>query len=148
LVRGVNAPLPPERRKLRKFDYEMVHCEVYLNKYVVSIAPFSTSAPCPMIALKILHKYRKLLFFACFRFLIFHPFFQLAPICPHVRTPVTLRVWLQLVNSTHPSQITRLYEMPEIFDDSATQNAVREQLTSGRTLQQEIDVRVSVSAVD
>ena len=61
---------------------------------------------------------------------------------------MTLRVWLQLVNSTHPSQITRLYEMPEIFDDSATQNAVREQLTSGRTLQQEIDVRVSVSAVD
>ena len=28
----------------RKFDYEMVHSEVYLNKYVVSIAPFSTSA--------------------------------------------------------------------------------------------------------
>jgi len=38
--------------------------------------------------------------------------------------------------------------MPEIFDDSATQNAVREQLTSGRTLQQEIDVRVGVGAVD
>ena len=31
LVRGVNAPLPPE---------------VYLNKYVVSVAPFSTPA-CP-----------------------------------------------------------------------------------------------------
>ena len=25
------------RRKFRKFDYEMVHSEVYLNKYVVSI---------------------------------------------------------------------------------------------------------------
>ena len=31
---------------LTKFDYEMVHSEVYLNKYVVSIAPFSTPA-CP-----------------------------------------------------------------------------------------------------
>jgi len=30
----------------RKFDYKMVHSEVYLNKYVASIAPFSTSA-CP-----------------------------------------------------------------------------------------------------
>ena len=29
-----------------KFDYEMVHCGVYLNIYVVSIAPFSTPA-CP-----------------------------------------------------------------------------------------------------
>jgi len=46
LVRGVNAPLPPEAKKIFKLDYEMVHSEVYLNKYVVSIAPFSTSA-CP-----------------------------------------------------------------------------------------------------
>jgi len=37
-------PCRPIRRKFRKFDYEMVHSEVYLNKYVVSIAPFSTSA--------------------------------------------------------------------------------------------------------
>ena len=34
------------RRNVWKFDYEMVHSEVYLNKYVVSIAPFSTPA-CP-----------------------------------------------------------------------------------------------------
>jgi len=34
------------RRKFRKFDYEMVHSEVYLSKCVVSIAPFSTPA-CP-----------------------------------------------------------------------------------------------------
>ena len=47
-----------------KFDYEMVHSEVYLNKYVVSIAPF----PHP--------PFRKLLFFTCFRFLIFIHFFQ------------------------------------------------------------------------
>jgi len=38
LVRGVNAPLPPEAKKISKFDYEMVHSEVYLNKYVVSIS--------------------------------------------------------------------------------------------------------------
>jgi len=43
---GVNAPLCLKRRKFRKFDNEMVHSEVYLNKYVVSIAPFSTPA-CP-----------------------------------------------------------------------------------------------------
>ena len=46
LVRGVNAHLPPEAKKFRKFDYEMVHSEVYLSKCVVSIAPFSTTA-CP-----------------------------------------------------------------------------------------------------
>jgi len=56
--------MPPCRLRRRKFDYEMVHSEVYLNKYVVSIAPFSTPP------------FRKLLFSACFRFLIFHPFFQ------------------------------------------------------------------------
>ena len=46
LVRGINAPLPPEAKKMLKIDYEMVHTEVYLNKYVVSIAQFSTPA-CP-----------------------------------------------------------------------------------------------------
>ena len=46
LVRGVNAPLPPEGKFFFKFYYEMVHSDVYLNKYVVSIAPFSTPA-CP-----------------------------------------------------------------------------------------------------
>ena len=41
--------MPPcrlKRRKFRKFDYEMAHSEIHLNKYVVSIAPFSTPA-CP-----------------------------------------------------------------------------------------------------
>ena len=45
-VRGSVPTCRLKRRKFRKFDYEMVHSEVYLNKYVVSIAPFSTSA-CP-----------------------------------------------------------------------------------------------------
>jgi len=38
-------PMPPcrlRRRTFWKFAYEMVHSEVYLNKYVVSIATFST----------------------------------------------------------------------------------------------------------
>ena len=38
--------MPPRHLRLRKFDYEMAHSEVYLNKYVVSIASFSTPA-CP-----------------------------------------------------------------------------------------------------
>ena len=43
----------------------MVHSEVYLNKYVVHLPALA--------AFKI---YRKLLFFTCFAFLIFHPFSQ------------------------------------------------------------------------
>ena len=63
----LGGPMPPlhlRRIKFWKFDYEMVHSEVYLNKYVVSIAPFS---PTP---------FRKLLFLHVFAFLIFHLFFQ------------------------------------------------------------------------
>ena len=41
LVRGVSAPLPREAKKIMKFDYKMVYSEVYLNKYVVSIAVMS-----------------------------------------------------------------------------------------------------------
>ena len=43
---GQCPPCHLRRRKFWKFDYELVHSEVYLNKYVVSIAPFSTPA-CP-----------------------------------------------------------------------------------------------------
>ena len=49
----------------------MVHSEVCLNKYVVSIAPFSTPA-CPDCSQYI----KKTAVFACFRYLIFHYFFQ------------------------------------------------------------------------
>ena len=95
-----------------KFDYEMVHSEVYLNKYVVSIVPFSTSecpdcsqmsnnnnnnnnhqldqpvitritSPPPAI--------QKTALFACIRFLIFHPFSrgggQLTPFAPMCGRP-------------------------------------------------------------
>ena len=44
LVRGSMPPCRLRRRKFRKFDFEIVHSEVYLNKYVVCIAPFSTPA--------------------------------------------------------------------------------------------------------
>ena len=56
----------------------MVHSEVYLNKYVANIAPFS-----PL---------QKTALLACFRFLIFRPFFHggsAYPICPYVWTPMT-----------------------------------------------------------
>jgi len=43
--------------------------------------------------------------------------------------------------STHPSQITRLIEMPECFAD-ITDDIVREHLQPGRTLQDELDVRI------
>ena len=71
LVRGSMPPCRLRRRKVGKFDYEIVHSEVYLNKYVVSIASFSTPA-CPNCSQNI----QKTALFACFRFLIFHPFFQ------------------------------------------------------------------------
>ena len=45
-LRGSMPPCRLSRRKFRKLDYEMVRSEVYLNKYAVSIAPFSTPA-CP-----------------------------------------------------------------------------------------------------
>jgi len=68
LVRKVNAPLSPEAKKILKSDYKMVQSEVYLNKYVVSIAPFSTPAFTP--------NSENCSFLAYFRFLIYHPFFQ------------------------------------------------------------------------
>ena len=64
----------------------MLHSKVYLNTYVVSIAPFSYLAFTPHPSLP----FRKLVVFACFRFLIFHPFSRGSadPICPYVRTPM------------------------------------------------------------
>jgi len=52
----------------------MVRSEVYLNKYLVSIAPFST----PPI--------QKTSLFACFRVLVFHPFFQGGQLTPFAPT--------------------------------------------------------------
>ena len=81
--------MPPcrlRRRKFWKLDYEMVHSEVYLNKYVVSIAPFSTPA-----CFDCSRNIQITALFACFRFLIFHLFFQggqptpFAPMCGRPR---------------------------------------------------------------
>jgi len=59
----------------------MVHSEVYLNKYVVSIAPFS---PPPI---------QKSALFARFRFLIFYQFFQGDQLTPFA--PMCGRPWVR-----------------------------------------------------
>jgi len=60
--------LPPNQQRQ---STEGLMQSVYLNKYVVSIAPFSTPA-CPNCSQNI----QKTALFAWFRFLIFHPFLQ------------------------------------------------------------------------
>ena len=101
----VNAPLPPEAKKILKIWQR--NCAFwsigYLNKYVVSIAPLSTPAFTPPHPL-----FRKLLFFACFRFLIFHPFFPRVtdPICPKRRPWV--RLLLFCLSRTVLAKITNL----------------------------------------
>jgi len=98
--RGVNVPLPPEAKFFsRKFDYEMVHSEVYLNKYVVSIAPFSTLT-CPDCSqnnnMRIImsSEIQKLLFLHCmFSLLKFSSIFpggQLTPFAPMCGRPLLL----------------------------------------------------------
>ena len=87
----------------------MVRSEVYLNKYyVVSIAPLSTTA-CPDYSQNI----HKTAFFACSRFLIFHPFFQgwgsVDPICPYVRTPVIHGINFFHSESSIGSDLTELW---------------------------------------
>jgi len=88
-------PCRLRRRKLGKFGYEVLYSKVCLNKYVVSTAPFSYPAFTP-------RPFRKLVFFACFRFLIFHPFFQrgqLTTFAPYVRTPMRTSVSEKSVES-------------------------------------------------
>ena len=95
LVRGSMPPYRLRLKKFRKFDYEMVHPEVYLNKYVVSIAPFSTPAftPTPI---------QKTALFACFRFLIFIHFSrgQLTPFAPIYGRPWSQLKWSDVNKST------------------------------------------------
>jgi len=85
LVRGSMPPCSLRWRKFWKFAYERVHSGVYLNKYVVSIAPFSTSA-CPDCSQSI----QKTALFSCFRFLFIIHFSggSADPICPYVRAPM------------------------------------------------------------
>jgi len=66
----------------------MVHFEVYLNKYVVSIAPFSTPA-CPDCSQNI--TYTQKLLFCIFSLFNFSSIFfrgSADPICPYVRAPM------------------------------------------------------------
>ena len=62
--------------------WSLVHSEVYRNKYVVSVAPFSTPA-CPDCSQNIT-QHRKQLLFACFRLKFFIHFSRGSadPICP------------------------------------------------------------------
>jgi len=53
---------------------------------------------------------------------------------------------LQLLNSTHPSRIQCLSEIPECFAN-VTHNSIREQLPPNRTLQQEIEVRMPIMCI-
>ena len=74
----------------------MVRSEVNLNKNVVSIAQFSTPASTPSPP-----PFRKLLFFACFRFQFIIHFStggSADPICPYVRTPVDRTAAEQLLS--------------------------------------------------
>ena len=105
LVRGVNSPLAAWGEIFFwKFDYEMVHSEVYVNKYVISIAPLS---PPPIRNSPI----QKTALFACFRFLIFHPFLQGGQLThlPYVRTPINP---IFQARSRNPSRIPGLQVPP------------------------------------
>ena len=91
-LRGSIPPCRLRRRKLWKFDYEMVHSEVhvYLDKYVVSTAPFSTPA-CPDWSQNI-KLTEKTALFACFLLFHFSSIFQgvqLAPFAPMCGRPWT-----------------------------------------------------------
>ena len=86
LVRGAMLPCRLRRRKFWKFDYEMVHSEVYLNNYVVSIALFSTPA-CPDCSQNI----QKTALFCMSSPFNFSSIFLVGsadPICPYVQTPM------------------------------------------------------------
>ena len=66
----------------------MVHSEVYMNKYVVSIAPFSTPA-CPDSSQNI-QKIALFCMFSLFNFSSIFPGVSADPICPYVRTAMSI----------------------------------------------------------
>ena len=99
--------VPPwllRRIKFWKFDYEMVHSEVYPDKYVVSIAPFSTPA-CPDCSL-----------FA-FNFSSIFPGGSADLICPYVRTPMVQNIsrtelnWAPVQNPFIPTEVFTAHEL-------------------------------------
>ena len=67
----LGGPMPPCRLRRRKFDYEMVNSEVYLNKYYNNNNNHhQLDQPVITHITSTLPPFRKLLFFACFRLLI------------------------------------------------------------------------------
>ena len=72
----------------------MVHSEAYLNEYVVSIAPFSTSAFTPPLTL--IQKTVFCMFTLC-NFSCIFPGGSADPICPYVRTPVETSGRIELI---------------------------------------------------
>jgi len=91
LVRGSMPACRLRRRKLWKFDYEVVHSEVYLNNYVVSIAR-SLHLPALMLS-----KYNiniencSFCMFSLFNFLSVFPGGQLTPFAPMCGRPCPRR---------------------------------------------------------
>ena len=120
LVRG---SMPPcrLRRNFWKFDYEVVHSEVYLNKYVVSIAPFSTRPACPgcsqnrPLSITYKLKHRKLLFFVFFNFSSIFPEGSADPICPYVRTPMALWSRLSVLLKTTQQSSSAAHSATDLF---------------------------------
>jgi len=73
----------------------MVHSGVYLNEYVVSIAPFSTSAFTPPLTL--IQKTGLFCMFTLCNFSSIFPGGSADPICPYVRTPVETSGRIELI---------------------------------------------------
>ena len=88
-------PCRLRRRKLGKFGYEMVYSKVCLNKYVVSIAPFST----PAFTLTPIQKTGLFCMFSLFNFSSIFPGGSADNICPYVRTPMRTSVSEKSVES-------------------------------------------------
>ena len=98
-------PCRPGRRKFGKFSYEMVHSKVYLNKDVVSAAPFSY----PAFTSTRIQKTGLCCIFSLFNFSSIFPGGSADSICPCVRTPmaglsVDLRRAFTLINPASPGR--------------------------------------------
>jgi len=90
LVRGVNAPLPPEAKKNWKFWKFLLWS---ISEQICGQHSAVLYTCLPWLLSKYSINIENCSFFACFRFLIFHPFFRgrsADPICPYVRTPMAM----------------------------------------------------------
>jgi len=99
----------------------MVHSEVYLNKYVVSIAPFSTPAFTP-------HPRSENCCFACFRFLIFHPFFKGGQLTPFA--PMCGRPWISQSSVKHKPMDTHIHPFNGPFSGTTRVSRYQKGITS------------------